>query len=43
MLSKLQDQMVQGQLHKDHSSLKDILSNMLKQHIEEHGIVIEED
>lgn len=42
MLSKLQDEMVQGQLHKDHSSLKNILTNMLKDHIEEHGIVIED-
>lgn len=43
LLTKLQDQMVQGQLHKDHSSLKDILTNMLRDHIQENGIVIEED
>jgi hypothetical protein len=42
LLTKLQDQMVQGQLHKDHSSLKDILTNMLRDHIDEHGIVIED-
>jgi len=43
ILTKFQDDMVQGQSYKEHDNLKSILTNMLREHIDEHGIVIEDD
>lgn len=42
LLTRVQDDIVNMQLHKDHSSLKDILTNMLQNHIQEHGIRIDD-
>jgi len=43
ILTKIQDDMVSGQNYKEHDNLKNILTNMLRNHIDEHGIVISED
>jgi len=43
ILTKIQDDMVSGQNYKEHDNLKNILTNMLRNHIDEHGIIITED
>lgn len=43
LLTQFQDEVVKDQLHKDHDSLRDVLTNMLRDHINEHGIVVEEE
>ncbi len=42
LLTKVQDELVNRQLQKDHTNLKDILTNMLQSHIQEHGIRIDD-
>ncbi len=42
-LTKMQDELIDAQLHKDHSNLKDILTSVLQKHISEHGITISEE
>jgi len=43
ILTKFQDDIVQSQMQRDHSNLKDMLTNMLAEHIKENGIVVEEE
>jgi hypothetical protein len=43
LLTKIQDEVVNTQLKKDHAGLKDVLTNMLRNHIQEHGITVSED
>jgi hypothetical protein len=40
LLTKIQDQMVNKQLHRDHEGLKGVLTNLLRHHIQEHGVTI---
>lgn len=42
-LTKIQDQMVDRQLKQDHEGLKDVLTNLLRSHIKEHGITLIDD
>ncbi len=43
LLTKIQDEMVNTQLKRDHEGLKGVLTNLLRQHIHDHGIVISDD
>ena len=43
LLTKIQDQMVNLQLRKDHDGLKGVLTSLLRSHIQEHGIVVSDD
>lgn len=43
LLTKIQEQIVDRQLKQDHEGLKGVLTNLLRSHIKEHGIVVEQD
>jgi hypothetical protein len=43
LLTKIQDEMVNSQLKKDHEGLKGVLTSLLRKHIQDHGIVITDD
>lgn len=43
LLTKIQDQMVNSQLRKDHEGLKGVLTNLLRSHIQEHGITVSDE
>jgi hypothetical protein len=41
LLTKIQDEMVNSQLKKDHEGLKGVLTSLLRKHIQDHGITID--
>lgn len=43
LLTKIQDEMVNSQLKKDHEGLKGVLTNLLRSHIKEHGITVSDE
>ena len=40
LLTKIQDEMVDKQLKRDHEGLKSVLTNLLRSHIAEHGVTL---
>jgi hypothetical protein len=43
LLTKIQEEIVDTQLKRDHEGLKGVLTSLLRSHIKEHGVVISED